>query len=169
MFATTCPALAVPKFQLSVVSTNARANPESGPKVPIVSLRLPTARQKFDQGWSLEALNWDNYVAHVHITGFRDVDAYKQEAGVHRFDGKQGCQPQRRRVGATLRRRHRNKHCQKSKATSLCCAQSDNLGRPYQNCRQRINLDCRRTSQRRKAFCLCVRMKSLPRLWNSNL
>src|SRR5260370_34935188 len=34
--------------------------PESGPKLPIVSLRLPTARQKIDQGWSLEALNWDN-------------------------------------------------------------------------------------------------------------
>src|SRR5216684_6117288 len=60
-----CPTLAVPRFQLSLVSTNARANPESGPKLPIVSLRLPTAIQKIDQGWSLEALNWDNYVAHV--------------------------------------------------------------------------------------------------------
>ena len=64
-----CPTLAVPKFQLSLVSTNARANPESGPKLPIVSLRLPTSRQKTDQGWSLEALNWDNYVAHVQIIG----------------------------------------------------------------------------------------------------
>src|SRR5216684_5235656 len=62
-----CPTLAVPRFQLSLVSTNARANPESGPKLPIVSLRLPTARQKIDQGWSLEALNWDNYVAHVQF------------------------------------------------------------------------------------------------------
>src|SRR5260370_18008372 len=46
---------------------SARANPESGPKLPIVSLRLPTSRQKIDQGWSLEALNWDNYVAHVQF------------------------------------------------------------------------------------------------------
>jgi hypothetical protein len=58
-------------FQLSLVSTNARANPESGPKLPIVSLRLPTSRQKIDQGWSLEALNWDNYVAHVQFEGWR--------------------------------------------------------------------------------------------------
>src|SRR5229473_5272929 len=62
-----CPTQRVPRFQLSLVSTNARANPESGPKLPIVSLRLPTARQKIDQGWSLEALNWDNYVAHVQF------------------------------------------------------------------------------------------------------
>src|SRR5260370_35354908 len=63
----TCPALAVPKFQLSLVSTNARANPESGPKLPIVSLRLPTSRQEIDKGGSLEALSWANYVAPVHI------------------------------------------------------------------------------------------------------
>src|SRR5260370_10078920 len=62
----------------------ARANPESGPKLPIVSLRLPTARQKIDQGWSLQALNWDNYVAHVHR-----VDRFYKASSIH--DERSNC------------------------------------------------------------------------------
>ncbi len=45
-----------------------RKTPESGPKLPIVSLPLPTSRQKIDQSWSLEALNWDNSLAKLHMS-----------------------------------------------------------------------------------------------------
>src|SRR6266852_9537970 len=30
---------------------------------------LPNVETKIDQGWSLEALNWDNYVAHAQMRG----------------------------------------------------------------------------------------------------